>query len=171
MTMAALETLDFPALESVLAGTAGLLNNIQLPAATPGSVAATLLAVPCLLALLWLAHRLLARRGPDAPRREAAGEARIDELSRRLQIMELLIADANSEAARLRQQVDQLTSKQESIGAETSRSTLRQAIALSRHGATTRQLIDTCALNQGEAHLIQNLYGRPAASNPADELH
>jgi hypothetical protein len=171
MTMAALETLDFPALESVLASTAGLVNNIQLPAATPGSVGVTLVAVPCLLALLWLARRLTARPQTDGVWSDNAGSASFDELSHRLQTMELLLADATSETASLRERVDQLTSKQESIGAENSRSTLRQAIALSKHGASTRQLIDTCALSQGEAHLIQNLYGRPAGDPQPDELH
>ena len=36
------------------------------------------------------------------------------------------------------------------------------------HGATTRQLVDTCGLSQGEAHLVQTLYGRtPGESAPA----
>ena len=85
--------------------------------------------------------------------------------------MELLLADATSETATLRQRVDQLASKQESMGDDQPRSTLRQAIALSKHGASTRQLIDTCALSQGEAHLIQNLYGRPSGDPQPDELH
>ncbi len=166
MTMAALDTLNFPALESVLTSTAGLVNNIYLPAATAGSVGAALAAVPCLLALLWLARRLTARPQADNPT-----DARFDELSQRLQTTELLLADAASETTNLRQRVDALTSKQESIAAGNSRSTLRQAIALSKHGATTRQLIDTCALSQGEAHLIQNLYGRPPGDTQPDELH
>jgi C4-dicarboxylate-specific signal transduction histidine kinase len=164
--MAALDTLNFPALESALNSAAGLANNVYLPAATPGSVAVALAAVPCLLALLWLARRLTAR-----PRAENRTNASIDELSQRLQTMELLLADATSETAQLRQRVDQLTSKQESIAAGNSQSTLRQAIALSKHGATTRQLIDTCSLSQGEAHLIQNLYGRPPGDAQPDELH
>ena len=52
-----------------------------------------------------------------------------------------------------------------------AKTSLRQAIALSRHGATTRQLIDTCELSQGEAHLIQTLYGQAAGARTAEELH
>ncbi|MDH5255853.1 MAG: DUF2802 domain-containing protein, partial [Gammaproteobacteria bacterium] len=86
-----------------------------------------------------------------------------------LQATELLLADATSEAAQLRQRVDQLTSRQDSLVAGNSRSGLRQAIALSKHGATTRQLVDTCGLSQGEAHLVQSLYGRvPGGNQPAD---
>ncbi|MDH4022657.1 MAG: DUF2802 domain-containing protein [Gammaproteobacteria bacterium] len=169
--MAAPDTLDFPALEAVLTSTAGLMNNIQLPAATAASVGAALVAVPCLLALLWLVRRLTTRPRTDSAWSHNAGGASPDELSQRLQTMELLLADATSEMATLRQRIDELTSKQESIGNENSRSTLRQAIALSKHGATTRQLIDTCALSQGEAHLIQNLYGRSPGDPQPDELH
>jgi hypothetical protein len=60
--------------------------------------------------------------------------------------------------------------RQEATGATAVRSGFRQAIALSRHGATTRQLIDTCGLSQGEAHLIQTLYGR-APATAAEEIH
>lgn len=167
--MAALDTLNFPALESVLTSTAGLVNDIYLPAATPASVAATLAAVPCALALLWLVHRLMARRRNARYRNE--GAASFDELRQRLQTVELLLADATSETARLYQRVEQLMAKQDSITADNSRSTLRQAIALSKHGASTRQLIDACSLSQGEAHLIQNLYGRPPGDVVPDELH
>lgn len=169
--MAALETLSLPALGSVLTSAAGLMNSIQLPAATPGSVGAGLAAVPCLLAIVWLARRLTARPQAAGNWPEHSASTRFDELAQRLQTVELLLADATSESARLRERVDQLTSKQDSIAAGNSRSTLRQAIALSKHGATTRQLIDTCALSQGEAHLIQNLYGRPPGDSQPDELH
>jgi hypothetical protein len=166
MTMAAFDTLNFPNLESVLTSAAGFMNSTYLPAATPGSVGAALAAVPCVVALLWLARRLTAR-----PRADSGLTARFDDLSQRLQTTELLLADATSETARLRQRVDQLTSRQENISTGNSRTSLRQAIALSKHGATTRQLIDTCSLSHGEAHLIQNLYGRPAGNTQPDELH
>jgi len=162
--MPALDNLGLPALDAVLATAAGLMNGIYLPAATPASVAAGLAAVPCLLALAWLARRLTARPGTDA---ELASQ--LDAICQRLQATELLLADATSEAAQLRQRVDQLTSRQDSLVAGNSRSGLRQAIALSKHGATTRQLVDTCGLSQGEAHLVQSLYGRvPGGNQPAD---
>jgi len=164
MTMTALDSLGLPALDAVLASAAALVNGIQLPAATPASVAAALVAVPCLIALVWLARRLATR--------PAAGTglgSQLEDIHQRLQATELLLADATSEAAQLRQRVDQLTSRQDSMSAGNARSGLRQAIALSKHGATTRQLVDTCGLSQGEAHLVQTLYGRgPGETQPVD---
>ena len=164
--MPALDTLGLPALDAVLAGAAGLVNSIQLPAATPASVAAGLLAVPCLLALAWLVRRLMAPPGADI-----GPGSQLDEICQRLQATELLLADATSEAAQLRQRVDQLTSRQDALSAGTARSGLRQAIALSKHGATTRQLVDTCGLSQGEAHLVQTLYGRTPGESQPGEMH
>jgi hypothetical protein len=146
----------------VLATAAGLMNSIALPAATPASVAAGLAAVPCLLAIAWLGRRLMARTGTDV-----GLASQLDTICQRLQATELLLADATSEATQLRQRVDQLTSRQDSLAAGNSRSGLRQAIALSKHGATTRQLVDTCGLSQGEAHLVQSLYGR-TTDQPGD---
>ncbi len=164
--MPALDTLGLPALDAVLAGAAALLNGISLPAATSASVAAGLAALPCILALAWVARRLVARPGPD---RGHGG--RLDEVCQRLQAAELLLADATSEATQLRQRVDLLTSRQDSLSAGNARSGLRQAIALSKHGATTRQLVDTCGLSQGEAHLVQTLYGRAPGGDQPGELH
>lgn len=162
--MPALDNLGLPALDAMLAAAAGLMNGIALPTATPTSVAAGLAAVPCLLALAWLARRLTARPGTDA-----GLASQLDAIYERLQATELLLADATSEATQLRQRVDQLTSRQDSLVAGNARSGLRQAIALSKHGATTRQLVDTCGLSQGEAHLVQSLYGRvPDGDQPVD---
>jgi Protein of unknown function (DUF2802) len=166
MTMPALDTLGLPALDAVLASAAGLMNSIYLPAATPASVAAGLAAVPCAVALVWLLRRLASR-----PVAAAGTGSQLDAICQRLQAAELMLADANREASQLRQRVDQLTSRQDSLTTGNSRSGLRQAIALSKHGATTRQLVDTCALSQGEAHLIQTLYGRPPGSGQPEELH
>ncbi len=164
--MPALDTLGLPALDAALASAAGLLNAIALPAATSASVAAGLAALPCILALAWLGRRLAARPGTDV-----RADGRLDEIFQRLQAAELLLADATSEATQLRQRVDLLTSRQESLSAGNSRSGLRQAIALSKHGATTRQLVDTCGLSQGEAHLVQTLYGRNPGGEQPGELH
>lgn len=148
------------------------LNSLSLPAATPGLVASGLLCLPAAAALLWIGNRIV-RHG--RARQPASQASPVGELAMRLQAMELLVANATSEAALLRQRVDQLSTRQESQAAGNARTSLRQAIALSRHGATTRQLIDTCSLSQGEAHLIQTLYGRPATpvsgASQSEELH
>lgn len=164
--MPALDTLGMPALDAALASAAGLMNSVYLPAATATSVAVGIAALPCLLALAWLVRRITA-----GPRPASALDSRLDELLDRLQSTELLLADATSETTQLRHRVDQLTSRQDSLSTGNSRSGLRQAIALSKHGATTRQLVDTCALSQGEAHLIQTLYGRPPGDGQPEDLH
>lgn len=164
--------LDWTDPAALLDQAAAWLNSLSLPAATPALVASGLLAVPVAAAVLWLAGRIVrqARR-----RQEALQGGTLADLCTRLQTMELMVAEATSEASQLRQRVDQLSTRQDNQAAGNARSTLRQAIALSRHGATTRQLIDTCSLSQGEAHLIQTLYGRPpvpgmGAGQP-EELH
>jgi hypothetical protein len=164
--MPLLDNLNVAAFDAVLKLAADFMNSVDLPAATPGSVAMSLAAIPGLFALVWLKRRLTGR-----PAADPVLISRLDDLSQRLQTTELLLADATSEATQLRQRVDQLASRQEALSTGNSRSGLRQAIALSKHGATTRQLIETCALSQGEAHLIQNLYGRPAGSSQPEELH
>lgn len=164
--MPALDNLNFATLDTLLRGGADLLNSISLPAATPGSIALALAAVPGVLALLCLMARIVGR-----PAARATLVRRLDELNQRLEATELQLAAASSETGSLRQRVEQLSSRQENLATGNSRSGLRQAIALSKHGATTRQLIETCSLSQGEAHLIQNLYGRPTGNGQPDELH
>jgi len=163
--MPALDNLLSGTLNTVLAPAADLLNSVYLPAANSGSVATFLVAVPGLFALLWLTRRWSSRRAT------ATLVSRIDDLNQRLETAEGLLVSASSEAGQLRQRVDQLTSRQEALSGGNSRSGLRQAIALSKHGVTTRQLIETCSLSQGEAHLIQTLYGRPPGNGQPEELH
>ena len=158
-----------PSLETALSAAAGFLNTMALPAATPASVATAIAAVPCLIALAWIARRL-ARR----PARTESGDAlaaRLDDLDQRLKATEQLLADSTSEAGQLRQRLEQVMTRQETIAAGAARSGLRQAIALSKHGATTRQLVDTCGLSLGEAHLVQTLYGRPPGDAASGEFH
>ena len=157
--MAALDPFAFPTFQAVLDGAVSLLHGAYLPA---GIVA----TIPVLLAVLWVARRVSAKAPADVDVIE-----RIGDLSQRLQTTELLLADASGEALKLRQRVDELTARQETVSAGNARSGLRQAIALSKHGATIRQLIDTCDLSQGEAHLIQTLYGRPPGATQSEELH
>jgi hypothetical protein len=91
-------------------------------------------------------------------------------LGDRLAATEVLLAETTAELSQARSRLDQLSVRQEAAGSATVRTGFRQAIALSKHGATTRQLIDTCGLSQGEAHLIQTLYGRDPATT-AGEVH
>lgn len=51
-----------------------------------------------------------------------------------------------------------------------ARPALREAVALSRRGAHVEEIMTTCRIGQGEARLIQMLYGmqRPGAAPPCD---
>lgn len=141
----------------------------------PGSLAGTLTVHPAatlagsLFALLAITTLAVTARRQN--RRLKSLEGRHDDAMDRLQAIELVLADSTSETSLLRQRVEQLGVRHENTVSSSARASLRQAIALSRHGATTRQLIDTCELSQGEAHLIQTLYGQAAGPKTAEELH
>jgi hypothetical protein len=63
------------------------------------------------------------------------------------------------------EQISQLAVRQGTLDAATGQAGFKQAIALSRRGASLRELMDTCGVSQGEARLIQTMYGvRDAAS-------
>jgi hypothetical protein len=143
-----------------------LLETLQAglsPAAASATVPVVAVTLAA-LALLLAGTGLVRRRG-----RIRALEARSEEAAVRVQTLEVLLADLSAEASQLRQRVGELAARQDTLASGQARSGLRQAIALSRHGATTRQLIETCSLSQGEAHLIQTMYGRPAPD--ADGIH
>ncbi len=55
--------------------------------------------------------------------------------------------------------VDQLAVQQGRLELHPGRSGFKEAIALTQHGATTKQLVSTCGLSQGEAQLVQVMYG------------
>lgn len=147
-------------LEAIRSGVAGL----SFPVVDEATLLVTVAIAAAAVALA--ATRLVRRRG-----RIRALEAQSEEATARVHTLEVLLADLSAEATALRQRVGELASRQDSMASGQARSGLRQAIALSRHGATTRQLIETCSLSQGEAHLIQTLYGRPASTPAADGIH
>jgi Protein of unknown function (DUF2802) len=65
--------------------------------------------------------------------------------------------------------IDELLAERNHTATASSRPGLREAVALSRHGASTEELISTCRIGRNEARLIQMLYGaaRDTAA-PAD---
>ncbi|MCC7258585.1 MAG: hypothetical protein IT486_09440 [Gammaproteobacteria bacterium] len=94
-------------------------------------------------------------------------------------------AEAAAEAARTRAallegelaaqavQLETLVAAREHERAAPGRPSLREAVALSRHGASTEELVATCRIGQGEARLIQMLYGsqRTADAESATAAH
>lgn len=92
----------------------------------------------------------------------------------RAAVLEVLLTDAADRLAEVDAGLAAVLERQRSIAGELDRLNLRQArsdsdpnrhgfdeaIALTRHGADTRELVDTCGLSVGEARLIKVLYGR-----------
>ena len=88
-------------------------------------------------------------------------------------IAALNIADLESALAATAAQLQALVAERERAGAVPTRPSLREAVALSRHGATTEELVATCRIGEGEARLIQMLYGesRPVAAAGCGDIH
>ena len=144
----------------------GLLGDFLAGTVTlhpAASLAGSLLALLAIAALGLAATR--------QKRRLKALATRHDEAMDRMQAIEILLANSTSEASLLRQRFEQLATRHENSVSSSAKTSLRQAIALSKHGATTRQLIDTCELSQGEAHLIQTLYGQAVGAPVPEGLH
>ena len=69
------------------------------------------------------------------------------------------------------EQINQLAVRQGTLDAATGQAGFKQAIALSRRGASLRELMDTCGVSQGEARLIQTMYGVQDAAPAGDAGH
>jgi hypothetical protein len=110
-------------------------------------------AVVLSLGALWSARRAK-RRALDAQAATADTAARVAEL-------EAALATATGQLA-------ELLAERERTAALPTRPSLREAVALSRHGASTEELVSTCRIGQSEAHLIQMLYG---ASRSGADMH
>jgi hypothetical protein len=143
------------------------MNTLALASLTAAATTQAGIAVATLaIALLGLLAAASLARGARQETRRTAME--LATAAGRLDLAEARLAEAATELAQLRQRLDQALAQRPVTGSGSAG--FRQAIALSRHGATTRQLIDTCGLSQGEAHLIQSLYGRTEPGTAGD-LH
>jgi hypothetical protein len=90
------------------------------------------------------------------------------EALRASEMQALKIADLQATLAATGAQLQALLAERECASAVPTRPSLREAVALSRHGATTEELVATCRIGQGEARLIQMLYGE---SRPVTVSH
>jgi hypothetical protein len=71
----------------------------------------------------------------------------------------LRVGELETRLAELASQVQELAVDLERTAALPTRPSLREAVALSRHGASTEELVSTCRIGLGEARLIQMLHG------------
>ena len=127
------------------------------------------LALPAIAVLLTVGLLAGSVRRTRLARRVHDMELQLAEAVARLGAAELALGEYATESENLRRDVAGIGERHDRLAATRAHNNgLRQAIALSRHGATTRQLVDTCGLSQGEAHLVQTLYGRAAAEPSTD---
>jgi hypothetical protein len=85
-----------------------------------------------------------------------------------LKAAELRLAAAIRESAGhlqgLSDRLQQMAILQRRLDGTDNRQGLREAIALTRNGARPEQLVENCGIAEGEARLIQTLYGRDHSS-------
>ena len=62
------------------------------------------------------------------------------------------------------EQIKKLTVRQGAVETAGGQSGFKQAIALSRRGASVDELMDTCGISVGEARLILTMYGNEEAA-------
>lgn len=118
-------------------------------------------------AAAWMSALAALWRARTARRDARAAHGAATTMAQRIDALEQALAErmAHIEA--------QLAESSHAVHAR-SRPGLREAVALSRHGASTDELVSTCRIGRSEAHLIQLLYGaaRDATTPPtATDIH
>jgi hypothetical protein len=119
-----------------------------------------------------LAGALLLGIGGLLVGRLALGRAR--EAQAAAELATARLSDIESALAATTGQVQELLAERERAAALPTRPSLREAVALSRHGASTEELVSTCRIGQSEARLIQMLYGTtraPAQAGASADVH
>jgi len=64
--------------------------------------------------------------------------------------------------------IDKLAADQGRLDSNAGKAGFDEAIALIQHGASARQLIDTCGISRAEAHLVETLYGKHESKTSSD---
>ena len=85
----------------------------------------------------------------------AALAAEADKLLEKLATIELESEALSERLASTKFEIDRLADTRD----QTAGHGMREAIALSRHGASAEQIEDACGLNAGEARLVLSLHG------------
>lgn len=84
------------------------------------------------------------------------------------------LAELEAALATTDARLNELLAERERAAAVPTRPSLREAVALSRHGASVEELVSTCRIGQSEARLIQMLYGTNRVAQDAPlgvEIH
>jgi hypothetical protein len=99
---------------------------------------------------------------------------RTRDLAAAVEIAGARVAELESALAATDGRLNELLAERERTAALPTRPSLREAVALSRHGASVEELVSTCRIGQSEARLIQMLYGTTRATQEAPagaEIH
>lgn len=113
------------------------------------------------LVAAWLSALAAWWRVRTARRDACEAQGAVARLAQRIDTLEQALAE------RMAQLDTRLTESSHAVHAR-SRPGLREAVALSRHGASTEELVSACRIGRGEAQLIQLLYGAARdAATPA----
>lgn len=91
--------------------------------------------------------------------RLAACEQSIAQVEQAIQSSAALFADTEARLTATRERMDQLVMRQGAIDATGHKAAFQQAIALMRRGASAAELVSVCGVSQGEARLIETMYG------------
>jgi hypothetical protein len=114
------------------------------------------------LCLVLIAALLLAWR-----RQTRLSGARLAELEARQLALAAELHAANERSQSLAAQIGQINLELGRVDGAGLRLGLREAIALSRRGADSRELVHTCGIGDGEARLIALMHGRRALTATA----
>jgi len=106
----------------------------------------------------WRKQRLLQQR-------VAACEQALAQVQQAIQSSATIFAATESRLNAACEQMDRLSMRQGAIDATGHKAAFQQAIALMRRGASAEELVSVCGVSQGEARLIQTMYGAPAQSD------
>ena len=101
-----------------------------------------------------------------ARRRLRNFEASLTSLEQAMKSAANIFAESDTRMNAACEQINQLAVRQGTLDAATGQAGFKQAIALSRRGASLSELMDTCGVSQGEARLIQTMYGLDKGGAP-----
>lgn len=93
-----------------------------------------------------------------ARRRLGDFEASLTNLEQAMKSAANIFAESDMRMNAACEQINQLAVRQGTLDAASGQAGFKQAIALTRRGASLRELMDTCGVSQGEARLIQTMY-------------
>jgi len=98
-------------------------------------------------------------------------EASLTSLEQAMQSAANIFAESDLRMNAACEQISQLAVRQGTLDAASGQAGFKQAIALSRRGASETELMDTCGVSQGEARLIHTMYGVAKTNRQADVVN